>query len=213
MGGEISAMVWTDPPWNVAYAGKTKEKKTIKNDDMGADFINFCRKFTGTFASAVLPGGIIYVAMSAQEWPVVDLALRESGFHWSSTIIWGKNSLVLSRKDYHPQYEPIWYGWLGSAPRRVSVSDRSQSDLWSINRPSKSTEHPTMKPIELVARAISNSSAFGDLVFDPFGGSGTTLIACERTKRRCAMIELDERYIDVIIARWEKETGEKARKK
>lgn len=211
LGQDDSAdMIWTDPPWNVAYVGKTKDAKTIQNDDLGADFPAFCEKFSATFASALRPGHVIYAAMGPSEWPTIDAALRKSGFHWSSTIIWAKDSLVISRKDYHPQYEPIWYGWLDGAPRRYEVTDRSQSDLWQIDRPKRSTEHPTMKPVGLVARAIQNSSAPGDLVFDPFGGSGTTLIACEQTRRRCATIELDPRYVDVIVKRWENLTGEKA---
>lgn len=211
LGSDDAAdMLWSDPPWNVAYVGKTKDAKTIKNDDLGEAFPAFAEAFAATFACALRPGHVIYVAMGSSEWPVLDAALRKSGFHWSSTIIWAKDSLVLSRKDYHPQYEPIWYGWLDGAPRRYEVTDRTQSDLWEVARPKRSAEHPTMKPVELVARAIQNSSAPGDLVFDPFGGSGTTLIACEQTRRRCATIELDPRYVDVIVTRWEALTGKQA---
>lgn len=208
---EPADMLWTDPPWNVAYEGKTKDKKTILNDNLGSEFGTFVEKFAATFAMALRPGHVVYVAMGSSEWPVLDAHLRNAGFHWSSTIIWAKDALVISRKDYHPQYEPIWYGWLSGAPRRYEVADRSQSDLWQIDRPKRSDEHPTMKPVALVARAIQNSSAPGDLVFDPFGGSGTTLIACEQTRRRCATIELDPAYCDVIVARWEKLTGQQAR--
>lgn len=207
---DVADMLWSDPPWNVAYVGKTKDAKTIQNDDLGEAFPAFAEAFAATFACALRPGHVIYVAMGSSEWPVLDAALRKSGFHWSSTIIWAKDSLVLSRKDYHPQYEPIWYGWLDGAPRRYEVTDRTQSDLWEVARPKRSVEHPTMKPVELVARAIQNSSAPGDLVFDPFGGSGTTLIACEQTRRRCATIELDPRYVDVIVTRWEALTGKQA---
>lgn len=138
------------------------------------------------------------------------LELKDKGMHWSSTIIWCKDSLVLSRKDYHTQYEPIWYGWEGSKPRLHELKDRTQSDVWEIPRPKKSDEHPTMKPIELVARALQNSSDKRDLVLDLFGGSGTTLIAAEQTGRKCCMMELDPHYCDVIISRWEKLTGETA---
>ena len=148
--------------------------------------------------------------MSAQEWPVIDGSLRESGFHWSSTIIWAKDRLVLSRKDYHTQYEPIWYGWNDDGPRLNPVTDRKQSDLWQINRPSKSELHPTTKPVELIVQMLQNSSKPGNIILEPFCGSGSTLIACEQTRRSCRAIELDPKYVDVIITRWELATGNKA---
>jgi len=148
--------------------------------------------------------------MSAQEWGNLMLELKDKGMHWSSTIIWSKDTLVLSRKDYHTQYEPIWYGWEGSKSRVHEVEDRKQSDVWQIPRPKKSDEHPTMKPIELVARALMNSSDPGNIVLDLFGGSGTTLMAAEQTRRKCMMMELDPKYVDVIIDRWEQFTGKKA---
>ena len=129
-------------------------------------------------------------------------ALKEVGFHWSSTIIWAKDSLVLSRKDYHTQYEPIWYGWLSGDKRLCPLQDRQQSDLWQIPRPKKSEEHPTMKPIALGGKAVSNSSRLGDTVLDLFGGSGTTLIACEQSDRINCSMELDPKYCDVIIKRF-----------
>jgi DNA modification methylase len=140
------------------------------------------------------------------------LELRDSGMHWSSTIIWAKDTAVLSRKDYNTQYEPIWYGWEGSNPRSHPVKDHTQTDLWQIKRPKRSDEHPTMKPIELVARAIINSSDRKESVLDLFGGSGTTIIAAEQTGRSCYMMELDPHYCDVIIQRWENLTGKKAEK-
>lgn len=148
--------------------------------------------------------------LSAQEWGSLMPVMSECGFHWSSTIIWAKDQFVLSRKDYHTQYEPIWYGWEGSKPRLHPVDDRTQSDLWEIERPKRSDEHPTMKPVKLVARAIVNSSCEGDMVLDLFGGSGSTLIACEQTGRKCRTMELDPGYCDVIIDRWEALTGEEA---
>ena len=138
------------------------------------------------------------------------LELKDKGMHWSSTIIWSKDHAVLSRKDYHTQYEPIWYGWEESSPRAHPLEDRTQSDVWQIARPKVSEEHPTMKPVELVARAIVNSSNRGDTVLDLFGGSGTTIIASEQTGRKCCMMELDPHYCDVIIKRWENLTGKKA---
>lgn len=155
---------------------------------------------------------MIYVVMSAQEWGNLMLELKEHGMHWSSTIIWSKDTAVLSRKDYNTQYEPIWYGWEESESRLRPVEDHTQTDVWCIKRPKRSDEHPTMKPVELVARALLNSSKKDAPVLDLFGGSGTTLIACEQTGRRCYMMELDPHYCDVIIKRWEDLTGRKAEK-
>ena len=135
---------------------------------------------------------------------------REAGFHWSSTVIWAKDTLVLSRKDYHTQYEPIWEGWNASASRLVNVEDRKQSDVWQIDRPKRSELHPTTKPVELCERAIKNSSKAGDIVLDLFGGSGSTLIAAEKTGRSARLMELDPKYSDVIVKRWEEFTGQKA---
>lgn len=217
MDGELAAMVFTDPPWNVNY-GAVDEKnaqgykpRTIMNDSMDTeDFKEFMMGSFDCMREASEPGAMTYVVMSAQEWGNVMLALSENNYHWSSTIIWNKDRLVLSRKDYHTKYEPIWYGWKGDAPRNNPLTDRKQSDVWDIDRPSKSELHPTMKPVELVARAIRNSSDYDTNVLDLFGGSGTTLIAAEETGRRCFMMELDPKYCDVIIRRWEKLTGEKA---
>jgi len=113
----------------------------------------------------------------------------------------------MSRKDYHTKYEPVWYGWKDDAPRVARVSDRDQSDVWDIPRPSKSDDHPTMKPVELVVRSLQNSSKRGDTVYEPFSGSGTTLIACEQTGRKCRAIELSPGYVAVAIQRWVDKTG------
>jgi len=133
-------------------------------------------------------------------------AMRELNYHWSSTIIWKKDRLVLSRKDYHTQFEPIWYGWLEGS-RLCPLQDRKQSDVWEIERPKVSPEHPTMKPVVLVAKAIINSSRIGDLTLDLFGGSGTTMIAAEQTGRVCYMMELDPKYCDVIVKRFVEQVG------
>ena len=149
----------------------------------------------------VEPGAMLYMAMSTQEWPVVDGIVRASGFHWSSTIIWKKNALVLQRKDYHTQFEAVWYGWESSASRLCPLEDRTQSDVWEIDRPARSDEHPTMKPLELVARALRNSSHPGDLGFEPFSGSGTTLAAAESLGRLCYAMELDPKYVAAALER------------
>lgn len=213
LAGNKADMVFTDPPWNVNYGAVEKgnaqgyKPRTILNDFMGTeDFKNFMVKAFFCMNAISKDGCMTYVVMSAQEWGNLMLALAMSDYHWSSTIIWNKDTLVLSRKDYHTKYEPIWYGWKSGA-RVHPLEDRKQSDVWDIPRPKRSEEHPTMKPVELVARAVSNSSNAGDIVVDLFGGSGTTLIACEQLKRRCFMMELDPKYCDVIVKRYELLTG------
>ena len=216
MGGEKATMGFTDPPWNVNYGAMKEDNaqgykpRKILNDFMGTEeFKEFMNKAFASLNFSMKDGAMTYVVMSAQEWGNMMLTLASNDFHWSSTIIWNKDSLVLSRKDYHTKYEPIWYGWKNGS-RLCPLEDRKQSDVWDIPRPKKSEEHPTMKPVELVARALTNSSRKGDIVIDLFGGSGTTLIASEQTERCCRMMELDPKYVDVIIARWENLTGEKA---
>lgn len=217
MDGRLADMLFTDPPWNVNYGAVEKGNaqgyrvRTIINDHMTPDkWSAFVGGFTQQFRAATKPGATAYVVMSAQEWPIVDGAIRNAGFHWSSTIVWVKDSLVLSRKDYHTRYEPIWYGWNGSAPRIVRVTDRKQDDVWEISRPKVSELHPTTKPVELIERALKNSSHAGAIVLDLFGGSGSTLIACEAQGREARMMELDEKFVDVIVKRWEDFTGQKA---
>lgn len=207
LDGAKAKMVFTDPPWNVDYGGDAKhpswKARQILNDKMSAeDFYAFLLSTFKAMASVCEPGAMTYVVMSAQEWGSVMTAMKEAGFHWSSTIIWAKDSLVLSRKDYHTQYEPIWYGWLGGEKRLCPLQDRQQSDLWQIPRPKKSEEHPTMKPVALAGKAVGNSSRLGDTVLDLFGGSGTTLIACEQSDRANCSMELDPKYCDVIVKRF-----------
>jgi len=206
MSGAKARLCWTDPPWNVNY-GATEhpswKRREIMNDSMSTEaFGEFLLSAFTAMAAVSEAGCIVYIAMSAQEWPNVHAAMLTAGYHWSSTIIWAKDSLVLSRKDYHTQYEPLWYGWLGNGKRLCPVPDRKQSDLWEISRPKRSDEHPTMKPIALVARAIENSSKTGDVVLDLFGGSGTTLIAAEQTGRIAYLMELDPKYAAVIVTRF-----------
>jgi DNA modification methylase len=245
MAGSLADLIFTDPPWNVNYGGsdhpswKTQDR-TIMNDHMNdGDWAEFVSGFCAALLIASKEGAGIYCVMSAQEWPVIDFHLRQAGFHWSSTIIWAKDRLVLSRKDYHTQYEPIWfgqngdgeklrpvedfelaqggdyyekyepifYGWNGGGPRIRPLADRKQSDLWEVDRPSVSELHPTTKPTDLIDRALVNSSRKGDVVLDLFGGSGSTLIACENRGRAARLMELDPRYADVIVQRWQNHTG------
>ena len=213
MNGEKADMVFTDPPWNVSYGQENErwKQRSILNDSMSTeDFKEFMYNAFKAMNNASKAGCMTYVVMSAQEWGNMMLTLAENDYHWSSTIIWNKDQLVLSRKDYHTKYEPIWYGWKAGESRLCPLEDRKQCDVWDFERPKRSDEHPTMKPVPLVARAIMNSSKKGNNVLDLFGGSGTTLIACEQTGRKCFMSELDEHYCDVIIQRWENLTGQKA---
>jgi DNA modification methylase len=218
MDGNKASLVITDPPWNVAYGtnlannAQGYKAREIMNDNFATDkeWQDFLSGTMGCINIVTLPGCPIYCVMGASEWPAVDKALRDADFHWSSTIIWAKDTLVLSRKDYHTQYEPIWYGWKSDGPRIWTVQDRKQSDLWQCKRPKRSDLHPTTKPVELLERALLNSSNHGVIVFEPFGGSGSTLIACEKTGRKCNAMELDPKYCDVIVKRWEDFTGMKA---
>ncbi len=208
MDGKRAKMTFNDPPWNVDYGGAAHpnwKQRSIMNDKMSTeDFYNFLANAFKAMKSVIEPGATCYVVMSAQEWGSLMTAMKESGYHWSSTIIWVKDTHVLSRKDYNTQYEPIWYGWLEGAAHLCELKDRAQSDVWQIPRPKKSEEHPTMKPIELVARAINNSSHDGDPVLDLFGGSGTSLMAAEQTGRTAYLMELDPKYCDVICTRFAK---------
>lgn len=217
INGKRAAMAWTDPPWNVDYGSSFNPKwrngtdRRILNDSMdSSEFGEFLYKSFICMRNVLMDGAMVYAVMSAQEWGNIMKVMEEAGFHWPSTIIWNKDHFVLSRKDYHTKYEPMWYGWLGNEKRLCPLTDREQSDVWDIDRPISSPEHPTMKPVELVARSIRNSSRKDNLIIDFFGGSGTTLIAAEQTGRVCNMMELDPKYVDVICARYENITGTKA---
>lgn len=214
MAGEQAQVCWTDPPWNVNYGGNIEKQnaqgykvRTIANDNLGGEFPAFVRSCVKVIWDACIPGAVLYLVMGAQEWPTVDGILRENGFHWSSTIIWVKDQLVLSRKDYHTQYEPVWYGWRGDAARIREVLDRKQSDVWQIERPKRSEEFPIMKPVELIERSLINSSLLGDVIFDPFVGSGTTIMACERLGRDCRAMDVDPQAVAVSLERWAVMTG------
>ncbi|MFW4597507.1 site-specific DNA-methyltransferase [Pseudomonas aeruginosa] len=205
-------MVFTDPPYNVNYANSAKDKmrgkdRAILNDNLGDGFYDFLlAALTPTIANC---RGGIYVAMSSSELDVLQAAFRAAGGKWSTFIIWAKNTFTLGRADYQRQYEPILYGWPEGAQRHW-CGDRDQGDVWNIRKPQKNDLHPTMKPVELVERAIRNSSRPGNVVLDPFGGSGTTLIAAEKSGRLARLIELDPKYVDVIVRRWQGWTGKQA---
>lgn len=210
LGGGRAAMAFTDPPYGVGYGDhgghqRGARRRRIHNDSLSPEaWATFVAAWAGNLLESV--DGALYVCMSGQEWGTVDRLLRGAGGHWSTTIIWVKDRFTLGRADYQRGYEPIWYGWREGA-RHHWGGARDRSDVWRIDRPADSPLHPTMKPIELVERALEDASRPGDLVLDPFVGSGTTIIAAERTGRRCAAIELDPIHAGVAIARWEAFTG------
>jgi len=212
LAGEKAAMTFTDPPYGVNYANSAKDKmrgtnRPILNDNLGEDFEPFLKAaLTPMIAHCQ---GAIYIAMSSSELDTLQSAFRAAGGKWSTFIIWAKNTFTLGRSDYQRQYEPILYGWPEGTTRHW-CGDRDQGDVWNIKKPQKNDLHPTMKPVELVERAIRNSSRPGDVVFDPFGGSGTTLIAAEKAGRQARLIELDPKYVDVIVRRWQSYAGAQA---
>jgi len=207
------AMCFTDPPYNVAlgdHGGQQRgqRKRRIANDAMPPEqWEAFCRGWAKNVVESV--DGTIYVCMSTKEWPLVSRALAEAGGHWSDTIVWRKDRFVMGRADYQRSYEPIWYGWR-EGQKHHWCGDRNQGDVWEIDRPQENEAHPTMKPLPLVERAIENSSKPGDVILDLFLGSGSTLIAAERTGRRCLGMELDAHYGSVVLARYESFTGKEA---
>ena len=212
MAGEKAAMTFTDPPYNVNYANSAKDKlrgkhRPILNDALGDGFHDFLREALTLLIAHTQ--GAIYVAMSSSELDTLQAAFRAAGGKWSTFIIWAKNTFTLGRSDYQRQYEPILYGWPEGATR-YWCGDRDQGDVWHIDKPRVNDLHPTMKPVELVERAIRNSSRPGDVVLDPFGGSGTTLIAAEKSGRQARLIELDPKYVDVIVRRWQEYAGAQA---
>ena len=212
LGDDHVSMVWQDPPYGVNYANSAKDKmrgkdRPILNDDLGEDFLPF-------LTAALTPmlarcDGAVYIAMSSSELDTLQTAFRNAGGHFSTFVIWSKNTFTLGRADYQRQFEPILYGWREGAQRHW-CGDRNQGDVWAINKPHKNDLHPTMKPIQLVERAIRNSSLPGDTVLDSFGGSGTTMIAAEKSGRHARLMELDPKYVDVIVRRWQQFAGAEA---
>ena len=212
LGDELADMLFTDPPYNVDYGNTMKDKARgnnakILNDNLGEDFGKFLFDFCKNALSVTK--GACYVCMSSSELHTLQKSFIDAGGKWSTFIIWAKNHFTLGRSDYQRQYEPILYGWKQSNDH-YWCGDRNQGDVWYYNKPHKSDLHPTMKPVELCKRAILNSSKTDDIILDCFGGSGSTLIASEQTNRRCRMIELDQKYVDVIVKRWQNLTGKDA---
>lgn len=210
MDGQQADMIFTDPPYNVAYEGKTADALTIQNDSMGdAEFYKFLLGVHTNLAQVTKPGGAIYVCHADSEGLNFRKALIDAGFLLKQCLIWVKQTMVMGRQDYQWQHEPILYGWRDGGSH-FFIDDRTQTTIWNIDRPQRNAEHPTMKPIALCARAIRNSSMRGQIVLDVFGGSGSTLMAAEETDRSCYMMELDPRYVDVIRKRYAIHIGQEA---
>jgi site-specific DNA-methyltransferase (adenine-specific) len=201
MQGEMADLVVTDPPYNVSYQGGTKDKLTIINDSMGNDdFYQFLYDFYTALTTAVKKGGAIYVWHASSEIINFAKAMVDAGWLLKQQLIWVKNSMVMGRQDYQWKHEPCLYGWLEGGSHKW-YSDRKQTTIIEHDRPSKNAEHPTMKPIGLFGYQIENSSKVGDIVIDAFGGSGTTMVACQQLKRKSRIIEYDPKYCQVIIDR------------
>lgn len=212
LGDELADMTVTDPPYNVNYANTAKDKmrgtnRPILNDNMGDGFAGFLLLACQNILAVTK--GAVYIAMSSSELDTLQSAFRAAGGKWSTFVIWAKNTFTLGRADYQRQYEPILYGWKDGA-QHYWCGARDQGDVWQIKKPHKNDIHPTMKPVELMERAVRNSSKTRDIVLDPFGGSGTTIIACEKSGRRARLMELDPKYVDVIIRRFQDYTGKQA---
>jgi DNA modification methylase len=210
MASEAADLVFTDLPYNCDYEGYTEKRLKIQNDKMSdAEFRRFLEQSFETYRTAIKPGASLYICHPSSFQREFQNALEAAGFEVRCQIIWAKNTFAWGFGRYKFRHEPIFYvhvagqsdSWYG---------DKSQSTLWEENKPAANRLHPTMKPVELIERALLNSSKAGDLVADFFGGSGSTLIACERRNRKARLMELDPRYADVICRRYQEYTGKQA---
>ena len=210
VGEQKMDLLITDPPYNVDYTGKTKEAMKIQNDKMENNvFHDFLVKAFSNAYSFLKDGGAFYCWYASKEVVNFHTALEDSGFTVKQELIWNKNSMVMGRQDYQWKHEPCLYGWKETSSH-AWYSDRKQTTIINWDRPSKADLHPTMKPIGLFDYQIKNSSKAGDNILDLFGGSGTTIMACEQNNRNAYTMEYDPKYVDVIIKRWEEFTGKKA---
>lgn len=210
MGGAKADLLLTDPPYNVDYTGKTADALKIQNDKMESSAFRKFLTAAFTCADAVMkPGAVFYIWHAGLESPNFCTACEDMGWKVRQMLIWSKNSLVLGRQDYQWKHEPCLYGWKDGAAH-LWASDRKQSTILNFDRPTRNEFHPTMKPIPLFDYQICNNTKGGDIVLDLFGGSGTTIMACEQNGRVGYSMEFDPKYVDVIIDRWETFTGEKA---
>jgi DNA modification methylase len=212
LGGQLADMTFCDPPYNVDYANSPKDKlrgkhRPILNDSLGTGFEAFLHD--ACINILAVTKGACYICMSSSELHTLQRAFAAAGGKWSTFVIWAKNTFTLGRADYQRQYEPILYGWKEGSDH-YWCGARDQGDVWFVNKPVKNDLHPTMKPVALVERAIRNSSKSRDIVLDPFGGSGSTLIGCEKTGRQARLLELDPKYCDVILRRFHDYSGKAA---
>lgn len=202
MGGGIADMLITDPPYNVAYEGKTKDAMTIQNDSMDNDsFREFLVDVYKAADSVMRPGAVFYIWHADSEGLNFRGAAHDIGWKVRQCLIWSKNVMVMGRQDYHWKHEPCLYGWKDGAAHLWNT-DRKQTTILEFDRPTRNDMHPTMKPVALIEYQVLNNSKKGDVILDLFGGSGSTLIACENSNRKCCTMELDEKYAQVIIQRW-----------
>ena len=210
MNNQDADMLLTDPPYNVYYVGKTSEALKIKNDNMSDNqFYEFLKKVFENMYSVTKEGASIYVFHADTEGLNFRKAFKDAGYKLAECLIWKKDCFVMGRQDYQWQHEPILYGWKEGAAHHF-INDRTQSTILEFDRPRQSSLHPTMKPIDLVARLLKNSSKENDKILDLFGGSGSTIIAAEQLNRNCYTMELDPKYCDVIVKRWESLTNKEA---
>lgn len=208
--GQAVDMWLTDPPYNVAYEGKTKDALTIKNDSMGDDqFRQFLRDAYVAADTVMKPGAVFYIWHADSEGYNFRGAAQDAGWKVRQCLIWKKSTMVMGRQDYHWKHEPCLYGWKEGAGH-LWAADRKQTTILEFDKPSRNGEHPTMKPVALFEYQMLNNTKGGDIVLDSFGGSGTTLIAAEKNGRVARIMELDPKYCDVIVKRWEDFTGKKA---
>ena len=210
MDGQLADIFITDPPYNVAYEGKTKEALTIKNDSMGDDqFRQFLRDAFTAADMVMKPGSVFYIWHADSEGYNFRGACKDSGWTIRQCLIWQKDTMVMGRQDYHWKHEPCLYGWKDGAAH-LWATDRKQTTLIQCKRPKRNDIHPTMKPVELMEYQMLNNTKGQDIVLDLFGGSGSTMIAAEKQGRVSRLMELDPKYCDVIVKRWEDFTGKKA---
>jgi len=212
LAGGLADMTWTDPPYGVNYGATMKDKlrkndRRIANDNLGPAFEPFLRDACTNMLTVTK--GAVYICMSSSELHTLHKAFTAAGGHWSTFLIWAKNTFTMGRADYQRQYEPILYGWKEGSDH-YWCGARDQGDVWFVKMPVANDLHPTMKPGEWAERAIRNSSKSRDSVLDPFAGSGSTLIACEKTGRYARLIELEPKYCDVIVRRFEEFSGKRA---
>jgi site-specific DNA-methyltransferase (adenine-specific) len=209
-GGQLVDMWLTDPPYNVAYEGKTKDALTIKNDAMGNDdFRQFLRDCYVAADAVMKPGAVFYIWHADSEGYNFRGAASDAGWKVRQCLIWKKSTMVMGRQDYHWKHEPCLYGWKEGAGH-LWATDRKQTTILEFDKPSRNGEHPTMKPVALFEYQMLNNTKGGDIVLDSFGGSGTTLLAAEKNGRYARLMELDPKYCDVIIKRWQDFTGKQA---